>query len=161
MANQKINVNPFNSIGSILIAVLLVLGLFILAQGLIKLLYMIAWGLLIGALIVDYRVVLNYGKWMFNLFKENFLMGAGVGFLTFLGYPFVFGFLFAKALLFRKVNKMKEEYTTKTEGELVDYEEVEEADEIVEEPLQLPEMQKRSNRKSSQNNNEYEDLFEE
>ncbi len=155
---KKIDVNPFNSLGSILTLVFIFVALYFIAKSVFTLLSWVAPFLLLGALIIDYNVVLNYGKWLLNLVKENLLMGVGAVLLTIFGFPIISGFLFGKALLYRKVNKMKEEFEVKTEGEYVDYEEIEES-----KPLELPRMQKQSRQQSrpqERRGNEYEDLFD-
>lgn len=157
MSRRKIDVNPFNSISSILILVLLFVGLFFVAKSIFTILSWVAPVMLIATLIIDHKVVVGYGKWIFNLLKENFLMGAGAVLLTIFGFPVIAGFLLAKALLYRKVNKMKEAYETQSQGEFVEYEEVEE---IKEKPLELPRLEKEEQPRA-QSNNEYEQLFDE
>ena len=155
---RNIDVNPFNSLTSILILVLIFVGLYFVAKTAFTLLSWVAPILLLGALIIDYNVVLNYGKWLFNLLKENFLMGIGAVMLTVFGFPVIAGFLFGKALLYRKVGQLKQEFETKTQGEFVEFEEIEEEN-VEETPkLELPPLSKRKER--VQNENEYEDLFD-
>lgn len=160
MSRRKIDVNPFNSISSILILVLLFVGLFFVAKSIFTILSWVAPIMLIATLIIDHKVVLGYGKWIFNLLKENFLMGAGAVLLTVFGFPVISGFLLAKALLYRKVNKMKEAYETQSQGEYAEYEEVQEVEEIKEKPLELPRLEKEEQPRA-QSNNEYEQLFDE
>ena len=87
---------------------------------------MLGWHqfLLIGALVIDYKVVLNYGKWLVNLFKSNWPLGIGAGLLTFFGFPVIAGFLFVKALLSRKVNNLRQEAERRHQGEFIEYEEL-------------------------------------
>ena len=149
---KKVEVNPFNSLGSILTLVFIFVALYFIASSIFKILSWAAPVLLAGALIINYQVVLSYGKWLLKLVQDNLLMGVGAILLTIFGFPIIAGFLFGKALLYRKVDKMREEYEVKTHGEYVEYEEIEEP-----EPLQLPRMQKQSRDRG----NEYEQLFDE
>lgn len=148
---KKIDVNPFNSLGSILTLVFVFVALYFIATSIFTLLSWAAPFLLVGALIVNHKVVLNYGKWLLNLIKENLMMGVGAILLTIFGFPIIAGFLFGKALLYSKVDKMRGEFEAKREGEYVEYEEIEEP-----KPLELPRMQKRERERG----NEYENLFD-
>ncbi len=136
---RKVDINPFNSIASILLLVFVFVALYWIASSLFWLLTKLSPILLIAALIIDHTVVLNYGKWLLNLLKKNPLMGIVAVLLSVVGYPVIFGFLLAKALLYRKVNKMKQEFDVKQNGELVDYEEIEEKPQI---RLELPSFEK-------------------
>ena len=64
MSRRKIDVNPFNSISSILILVLLFVGLFFVAKSIFTILSWVAPIMLIATLIIDHKVVLGYGKWL-------------------------------------------------------------------------------------------------
>ncbi len=81
-------------------------------------------------------------------------MGVGAVLLTIFGFPIIAGFLFAKALLYRKVGQMKKEHENKQQGELIEYEEVEEEPF---KPLELPRMEKEPRKER----NDYEQLFDE
>jgi hypothetical protein len=154
MMRRKVDVNPFNSITSILFMVLVFVALYWLATGIFKLLSFAAPFLLVAALIINHKVVINYGKWLWNLLKTKPLMGIGGVLLSIFGFPIIAGFLFGKALLFRKVDKMKTEFETKKYGEFVDYEEVDEEPQI---RLELPEYEKP---KPKKNQTDYDQYFE-
>ena len=141
---RKVDVNPFNSITSILFLVFAFVALYWLATGIFKILTVAAPFLLIATLIIDYTVVLNYGKWLWNLLRTNPLMGIGGILLTFFGFPIISGFLLGKALLYRKVNKIQKEFDTKQNGEFAEYEEVDEEPQI---RMELPEIKKTPPRK--------------
>lgn len=149
---KKVDVNPFNSITSILTLVLVFVGIYFIASWLFKILAWLAPIFLIITLVIDYRVVLNYGKWLYNLLLKNPIMGIGGILLTFFGFPVIAGFLLVKALLYRKVRDVKQQYETQTQGELIDYEEIEDESPI---RLELPEVDKRSNKK----NRDYDQFF--
>jgi len=163
MTNRRIDINPGNSLGGILLMVFIFVALYFIAKSIFTLLSWLAPVLLIGTAIINYKVLTGYGKWLFNLLKKNPLFGILAIIMTVVGFPVVAGFLFAKALLYRKADQMKQEYETQTQGELIDYEEIEE-DTIV--PLELPPIKRtqpkvRQNPKNPPPNNEYEQFFDE
>ena len=150
---RKVDVNPFNSITSILFLVFAFVALYWLATGIFKILTVAAPFLLIATLIIDYTVVLNYGKWLWNLLQKNPLMGIGGILLTFFGFPIIAGFLLGKALLYRKVGKIKDELDIKQNGEFADYEEVDDGPQI---RMELPEIKKTKPPKDDQ----YDQFFD-
>lgn len=152
---RKVDVNPFNSITSILFLVLAFMALYWIATGIFKILSIAAPFMLVGALVINHKVVINYGKWLWNLLLKNPLMGIGGVLLTFFGFPIIAGFLLGKALLYRKVNKMKEEYETKANGDFIEYEEVEDEPEI---RLELPDFEKP--KKDTNSGDNYEQFFD-
>lgn len=165
MTQRRIDINPFNAIGVIL---LLVFGLWVLGS-IFSIVYTIMkWAspfLLIGAAITDYTVITDYVKWVFKMLKENPIMGIGAIFLTIFGFPVIAGFLFGKAWVRNKVSNMAAEYENETQGELVDYEEVEDVTDVEEEfeSLELPERQPepiRQQRNNTTDEADYEQLFD-
>ncbi|MFT5167099.1 MAG: hypothetical protein ACI8P3_002336 [Saprospiraceae bacterium] len=150
---RKVDINPFNSITSILFLVFAFVALYWLATGIFKILTVAAPFLLVAALLIDYRVVVNYGKWLWNLLRKNPLMGIGGILLTFFGFPIISGFLLGKALLYRKVNKIKEEFDTKQNGEFAEFEELDDEPQI---RMELPEIKKPQKRKDD----DYDQFFD-
>ncbi len=158
MTYRRSDINPFNSITSILVLVLVFVALYFVAKSVFTILSWVAPVLLLLAAIFDYRTILDYGKWVLNLLRKDILMGIGAVVLTVVGFPVIAGFLFAKALFRKKVGELEKNMKTESEGQFVDYEEV---DSKPYEPLELPpiEPQPRAEPRRN-NNNEYEDLFE-
>ncbi len=150
---KQVDINPFNSIASILMLVLVFVGLYFIAKGIFNLLAIAAPFLLIGALLLNYRVVINYGKWLLKMLQTNPLVGIGGVLLTVFGFPVIAGFLFGKAYLYRKVNSLQQAAEQAREGEFVEYEE------IPDEPLDLPRIEPLERKRSS--SNEYDELFDE
>ena len=159
--------SPINPIIGLLIVVLFVVALFMLARFVFTILSWLAPIMIIAALILDYKVVLGYGKWLIDLVKSNALMGIGAIILTVLGFPVVAAFLAGKALLKRNLRKAREEDTGKLEGEYIDFEELEEK------PLKLPELDRMKQQPSEERTsvesskktpgksaNEYDSLFD-
>ena len=114
----------------------------------------LAWAspvLLIGAAIMDYTVITDFGKFLMKLIKDNPIMGIVTLVLSVVGYPILFGYLFFKALMRRQVNKIMKE--ANKEPEYDNYEEVNEEQD--EDFLELPQIEKQSKKATS----EYDDLF--
>ena len=163
MAQKRIDINPFNAIGAILVAILVLWGLFTVAKLAFWALYYASPLLLIGAAFIDYTVITDFVKWVFKMLKESPLMGIAAILLTVFGFPIIAGFLFGKAYLRKKVRKMASKYDVETNGELVDYEEVEDIEEDFEK-LDLPPKRKpepiRQKRTEGNSSDDYEQLFD-
>ena len=101
--------NPFGSIMSLLIFVGILALLFFLVTGFVKLLYLVAPVLLIATMLINYRVVADYVTGVFDTFRTDVLFGIVKVVFSFLCYPFVIGWLFAKAMFYRKVNSLKKD----------------------------------------------------
>jgi hypothetical protein len=160
--NINSNSNPFGSITSLIVMVGILLLLFFLVKGFITILYWLAIPLFIITLIINYRVVANYVTSLFDTFQTDILMGVvKVGF-TILCYPIVIGWLFAKALVYRKVETLQksfEEQTQKLEKEqFVDYEDItnKKQDDILKgiDKLEMPKP------KEKDKSNPYDNIFE-
>jgi len=151
---RKIDVNPFSSIFSILTMVLIFVGLFFVAKGIFTILAWLAPILLVATAVIDYKIILNYGKWLLNLLQQNLLVGIGGILLTVFGFPIIAGFLFIKALLYRKVKKMNQAFEEESSSEFLEYEEI---DDEVSAPLELPTFEKEEKREKK--SNDYEQLF--
>ena len=171
MANQQKqrgSSNPLGNFTYIAMAIGALILLFFLARIAFNLIYWVAPFLFIATLVMDYKVVVDYGKWVLGLFKMNPLYGIGASVVTFFVYPVVAVFLFGKALVKKKVGAMKEQFDKKVNGEYTEYEEVPEdfvpdgeslirKDDLVELPPIKPKV-KQAQPKSNKSN-DYEDLF--
>jgi len=173
MANQQKSSNPLGNLGYIAMGILALVALFYAAKIAFSLIYIIAPILFIITLVMDYKVVTGYGKWIINLFKANPLYGIGASVLTFFAYPVVAIALFLKAMLNKKVKEVKQQFDKKKEGDYVEYEELPPSKPIVkkktiiieeeiiseEKLIELPPIKTKQAQTRSKNNNEYEDLF--
>ena len=83
---------------SIVLLVAFLFGLFYLFSAFTKFLYWASPILIIGALIIRHKVVVNYVKQLWALVQRVPMLGIGAILLTFLLYPFVALHLFLKAL---------------------------------------------------------------
>ena len=148
----------FNIIPALLIGIVVLFVLFTVARFVFSLLYYLAPILLIITLFLDYKVVVNYGKWIWNMMGRNVLLGVGLAILTLVGFPVVSLFLFGKAMFKKKVKEMTQQFEEKTQGEFVEYEEVApEEEELVELP---PPPVRKKTKQTRDGRNEYEDLFD-
>jgi hypothetical protein len=123
--------NPFNSLISLLVLVGVMVLLFFVVKGFISILYLAAPVLLIITLVINYKIVADYVISIFETFKTDVLMGMVKVAFTFLCYPIVIGWLFAKALLFRKVDKIRQEldsqmglFEKESKEQYIDFEEL-------------------------------------
>ena len=91
---------------------------------------------------------------IWKLLKTNTLVGVGASLLTFFGYPFVSGYLFAKALFKRQLKKFEATHGAGGQRRPVSEEEYTEYEEVEDEPhLELPDLEK------EELPNEYDDIF--
>lgn len=146
--------NPLGTFGPILMMVLVLFLLFYAIKGLFTILSIVAPVLLLVTLIMDRGVVIDYVKFVTKLLKENTIAGIFAVILSVLGWHVVAGFLFAKAMMKRGLNRMADQIKDREEGEYTDYEEVEEEDEDF---LILEQKEKVTQQRSE--GNEYDDLF--
>ena len=102
--------NPFSSIINLLIFLGVLVLMYLFVGGLFKLLYWVAPVLLIATLVINYRIVADYAIDVFETFRTDILWGVVKVAFTILCYPFVIGWLFAKSLIYRKVDKMKQDF---------------------------------------------------
>lgn len=144
-----------NGIFGFLFMILVLVGLFFIARGIFKLLALASPFLIIGALIINYRTVLGYLKFMLSLFQRSVLTGIIAVLLSIVGFPILSGILFGKAILDRKFRKLHQEIQAEREGEYVEYTEVI-RNEPKDEDLELPPFEKTQPQKKD---NRYEDLF--
>ncbi len=152
--SHYVNFQQKNSWKFILVGILALVFIFWVAKGIFNLLNIIAPFLLIITLVLNYRVVVGYGKWLLDVLKRDFLMGILASLGTVIFFPIVSGYLFVKALLLRKVSSLKTPYSNHPGNEgFTAYQEVEEADYEV---LEIPEQAKTT---SKQDHN-YDSFFE-
>ena len=169
MANQRSSKtqssNPLGNLKYIAFGIIALIVLFYAAKLAFNIIYFIAPILLIATLFIDYKVFINYGKWILNLFKANPLYGIGAGVLTAVAYPVVSIALFLKALLNKKIAEVKGQFETKKQEEYVEYEELPSEPKARKQPtpkketrVELPPIKERQ-KEVRTNRNEYDDLF--
>ena len=153
MKGQRFGIR-LNGIMGFIFMIAFLAVVFLVIRGLWKLLYFAAPVLIILALIINYRTILNYLKLVFGLLHRNVLSGIMMILLSVIGFPFLSGILFGKSILDRKVRKLQEAHHAREQGELVDYEEVIRPER--EDNLNLPPLEKQ---KTEAKENPYKDLF--
>ena len=136
--------DPVNTIISLIMLVLVFMLIFFVARGVFRLLTWLAPFLFVATLILDYKVIVSYGKYLYRTLSRNAFWGIVMTFLTIVGFPLVIAFLFGKALLFKRVEKTEKEMEDEVKGEYIPYEEV--ADDKEDEFLDLPEFQNEKDR---------------
>jgi predicted membrane protein len=154
--------NPFNSLMSLLMFAGVLLLLYFVVTGFFSLLYMVAPFLLVATLVINYKVVRDYMASLATSLKSDLLVGIVKIAFTILCYPLVIGWLFAKALIYRKVGSLQQDFQKKMnqqeQTQDVDYEEIssEKGTEKPQEPLiiQLPKP------KEKDKSNPYDDIFQ-
>jgi hypothetical protein len=143
-----------NGIIGFLFLIAVIVAIFFIAKGIFKLLYFAAPVLIVLALIINYRTVVGFFRWLFGLYKRSVLTGIIATILTIIGYPLVCGLLFGKSILDRKIRNLQQAQRKQREGEFVEFEDVSRP--TREEKLDLPPMEKTN---PSPKENPYKDLF--
>ncbi len=105
------------------IAMLLYFGVYVL-KGLFKILSFLAPILIFAALIIDRRVVLNYGRWLVDLLRTRTLYGIIAVVLTVFFFPAVAAWLFFRALMRRRIKNRINSIRGGVREEYIEYEEV-------------------------------------
>jgi hypothetical protein len=116
--------SPLATIGGIIIGLVVIYVLFSIVGWIIWLLYEYSFLVLLAALVIDYKVVLGYGKAIKRLFERNWVYGLVAAVATVAFYPFVFLYFLGMALFKKKVKQAREEADVRRNGQWVDYEEV-------------------------------------
>lgn len=148
------NSSPLGSFGALLALVAVLFVGFYMIKGLFAILSIVAPILLLGALVLDYKTVTGYGKFLWRLLRENPLYGVLGIVLTVVGWHIVSGFLFIKALTTRGMRRAIENVERRQKGEYVAYEEVTDEEDFLELPKAEPSKQKPTSKSGG-----YEDLF--
>jgi hypothetical protein len=160
MATQGFSIK-LNGIIGFIFMVMIFVGLFFVAKGIFTVLAWIAPVLIGLALLINYRTILNYLKFMLSLLQRNPLGGIIGILLSVFGFPILAGVLFGKSIFDRKVRKLNAAYQAREEGEFVEYEEVIKPEK--ESKLDLPPLKKEppiiEKESPSKKDNRYEDLF--
>lgn len=120
--------NAGQALVAILFLVGIFMGLFFVARGIFTLLTWLTPIMLLLTVILDYRVIIGYFKWLWRLLNEELLLGLGAVVLTVIGYPVVAGYLLLRAWLFSQ-NKDTRKRKSREKGRLGEYISYEEVDE--------------------------------
>jgi hypothetical protein len=138
----------------LIIVILFFVALFFIARGIFNILAWAAPVLIVAAVLINYKTVLGFLKYLWDLLRRNPLMGILGVILTIIGFPIVCGFLFGKAILDRRIDRYQKAIQRHREGELIDYEDVTER-EVRSDVLELDPLSAKEDPK-----NTYDDFFE-
>ncbi len=133
--------SPFQAIVGLLLLAVFIVSMFILARFIFRILAWLSPFLLILALILDYRTVTGYFKWVWEQVRAKPVVGVLAILFSVLGFPLLATFLAGKAFLMRSVRQAKAEHERQQEGEYVEYETLDS------ETLELPEEPERAREK--------------
>ena len=128
--------------------------MFFLAKGIFTLLSYVAPILIILSIIIDYTAIIDFGKFIVKLLKNNILVGILAILLTIVGFPFVAGFIFFRSIVRRKLKSIIKQHDPESqfkEPQFSEYEEIAEDTDF----LELPAIEE----SPKQAENDYEDLF--
>ncbi len=151
---NRFEFNTQNTIIAIVFLAVTFFALFWIARGIFTILTYVAPILLLATLVINYKIVVNYGKWLWKQLQNNPIMGVIAILLTIIGFPVVSFLLFGKALLERKVKQVEEEVRMEREGNFADYEIIDE------EPLELPQRPRERVEVRQKPTDDYERLFD-
>ena len=118
--DRILKITKINPLLLLLMVVVVIMALYWIAKGLFKIFALLTPVFFIGAILLNYKVVLGYGKWLIASVKRNPAFGIAAIILSVLGSSFVAAFLFFRALSTRNISSGKKI------GEYVNYETVEE-----------------------------------
>jgi hypothetical protein len=144
-------VGPLSGIIGILIIVAIMFLLFQMVKGIFSILSFLAPVLLILALILNRKVVFDYGKMIAHKIKTDTPKGLVYAVLSVLGFPLLSGYLFFKAFVTRKWDQIQKDQNKYDEYEEVVSEPVEDDEDF----LELPELEIEKPTET----NDYDDLF--
>jgi len=104
--------------------VMIIWVIFFLFKSIFSILAWAAPFLFIGALIINFGLVLSYGKMIVALLKNNPLMGVVAILLTLFAFPIVAAILFGMAILNKRADNFIKKERQKKEGIPTDYTEI-------------------------------------
>lgn len=153
MANNRQRVNPMAGIIAFLFIAMMIWIAVSAVKGVFMILSWLALPLIVIALVLNYRVVLNYIGWIWQTIKRDPIKGALYGIGSVLGYPFVSAYLAFKAYTSKKFGSAPK---AEGKGDYIKYEEVE----VEEDFLELEDLDDMNQKQiEKRSNNDYDDLF--
>lgn len=110
-------------IGLVIMVALVWAAIFVF-KGVFKILSFAAPILFIAALIINYKVVLSYGKLLITLLQKNTIMGVIALLLTFFAFPIVAALLLGLAVMNKKADNFMAQEREKRDGIPTDFKEL-------------------------------------
>ena len=151
---QRQGSNPLVGIFILLFIAMMIWMAVTAVRGIFMILSWLALPLFILALIMNYSVVTDYGKWLWKMLKEDTVKGLLYTGLSIVGYPVVSAYLAFKAFANNRWTAGKK--NKKSKGEYISYHEVEVEEE--DDFLELGEIEEIQEEARPQSN-KYDDLF--
>jgi ABC-type antimicrobial peptide transport system permease subunit len=119
--------NPWGVILGLIIFLAVLFGMFWLAGQIMRLLWIIFPLFVIGAALLDYKVIVGYFRWLKKTTKKNLPLGIAAILLSVIGFPVVSVFWFWQA--YRNYSLRKQRKSDAGDplelGEYIDFEELE------------------------------------
>lgn len=160
MMNTGRNTNPFQFVLGIVALAAGLWLLFFIAKGIFSVLSFISPFLLIATFFIRKQVIFNYIKTLGKIFKSNPVVGVVAMVLSVVGFPVLSLLLFGRALLGKKADEIKEQERAyygdniyRDKEDFTDYEEIED------DPLDLPPLEKVRREPPRRSSTNYEDLL--
>ncbi len=147
---KSYNLGKTNPLMFLVVFVLALFAIYWLAKGVFTILTWAFPIVLIATAIINYRVLLGYGRWVIDNIKRSPVIGIVIALLTVLAYPFVGLFLLYRAIS----SKSKSEQTKSnksSKGDYIKYEEVDKDEDF----LDLSELEE----SKQEIKNRYDELF--
>lgn len=151
-----------NGGGSLIMGIIFIVLMVLLFRGAFILLRWATPVLLIATVIINYRVLLDYGKWIVAQVRSNPLMGIALGLLSFVFFPFLVFYLFGKAVLTNKTRQSGPEYLHRESEQFVPFEEMESMPNPMEKTPEKETViveEAPAKAKAQEKSNEYDQLF--
>ena len=108
----------------LVILLVIIWGIFIVFKSIFNMLAWAAPFLFIAALIINYKVVLSYGKMLITLLQKNTIMGIIALLLTIFTFPIVAAILLGLAIMNKKAEGFMEQERQKRDGIPTDFREI-------------------------------------
>lgn len=155
--NNNNKKSPISPVVAVLFFVAIMVGFYYLTSLIWTILKFLTPVMLIATAIIDYKVIVNYGKWIWKLGQKNWIAGLGAGVLSVIGIPVVSALLLSRALTSRKIKKMTDQFEKRENSGFTEFEDLS-TDQKAEKELRILELEEKPKRKDP---NQYDHLFEE
>ena len=147
---KSYNLGKTNPLMFLVAFVFALLAIYWLAKGVFTILTWAFPIVVIATAVINYRVLLGYGRWVIGNFKRSPIFGIVIAVLTLMAYPFVGLFLLYRAIS-SKSKPEQQHRSESSQGDYIKYEEVEQEEDF----LDLSEIEK----SKEEIENRYDEFF--
>lgn len=147
---KSYNLGKTNPLMFLVAFVFALLAIYWLAKGVFTILTWAFPIMVIATAVINYRVLLGYGRWVIDNFKRSPIFGIVIAVLTLMAYPFVGLFLLYRAIS-SKSKQEQQHRSESSQGDYIKYEEVEQEEDF----LDLSEIEK----SKEEIENRYDEFF--